>query len=425
MALHAWRSTLATGALVAGLVVTAALDAVLNTRLAKRLDLYVFPVMQLLYPASFVAVGVPTLALLWWTGHAIGTPTPLRRVARVVGIVAVFDSLASVLVLAPALYLSGDLLLLLGQASLPFTLLASLVYLRTRYGRTHFLAVGTVLAAVAVDLLPAFLADPAPEAGPAPPLGTVIVAVVLAVGAHLPASASRVYQDYWLKTYDLHPWTLLAAVAPVQLAISFVLLVVAALAPLPAPAPALTPAELGPFIANGTRCVLGTVAALPPVGAANATAGGLAVVDCTGIGTLFGVHLAVNVAFNLCAVALIKRASANLSVLVSVLRIGVSAVLFAWPLAAGVAYDALTPTAVLALVIAALGVATYRSVPEQRPVDCVVLDDDDEIELTALEDSRDDMELSSDESYGDGDAPDDLIVFPVVPERPTRLYPHR
>lgn len=396
-----WRAPLVTALLALGLVASAAVDAVLGTRLAKQLDLYIFPVMQLLYPASFVLVGLPVLAVLWWTGRAIGTPTPLRRVARVVGVIAVCDSLSSLLVLAPALYLPSDLLLLLGQAGLPFTLLVSAAYLKTRYRTVHVLAVGTVLAGVAVDLLPTLFqsADDAAHADKAAvgvPL--VVGAVVLALLAHGPMAASRVYQDHWLKAYDLHPWAVVAAVAPVQLLLSAGLLAGVALAPLPHPAPALAPADFAPYVANATRCVLGTTAALPPVGTATATASGAAGVACGGVGAVFLAHLLVNMLYNLFAVTVIKRASANLSVLLNVLRIGGSALLYAWPLVAGAAYDPVTPTAVLALVVVALGVVTYRTAPEQRPVANEALASDADIPLADLggyADAEDDDERSS------------------------------
>lgn len=400
-----WRAPLVTALLALGLVASAAVDAVLGTRLAKQLDLYIFPTMQLLYPASFVLVGLPVLAVLWWTGRAVGTPTPLRRVARVVAVIAVWDSLSSLLVLAPALYLPSDLLLLLGQAGLPFTLLVSAAYLKTRYRTVHVLAVATVLAGVAVDLLPALVrsaadAEHADKAAVGTPL--VVGAVVLALLAHGPMAASRVYQDHWLKAYDLHPWAVVAAVAPVQLLLSVGLLAGVALAPLPHPAPALAPADFGPYVANATRCVLGRVATLPPVGTARATASGAADVACGGVGAVFLAHLLVNMLYNLLAVTVIKRVSANLGVLLNVLRIGGSAVLYAWPLVAGAAYDPVTPTAVLALVVVALGVATYRTAPEQRPAAAAVAASDAEIPLADLRACADDED--DDRSSRSGDA---------------------
>lgn len=440
MGTHRWYAPLVTAGLALGLVLTAALDVVLNARLAKRLDLYVFPVMQLLYPSTFVVAGVPTFALLWWTGRAVGDGITLRQTVRVVGVVAMFDSLASALSLAPALYLPGELLLLLGQAGLPFTLLASLVYLGTRYQRLHVLAVGTVLAAVAVHLLPTFMPMASPGGNctttttpldegrhAALPTQTLIVASLLGVAMHLPAAASRVYQDYWLKEYDLHPWALIAAVAPVQLVISAFLLLVIAFLPLAPPAPPVGVTNFFPYVASGARCVAGLVPELPPL-YGNVTAGGLASVPCDGVGALFGVHLVVNLFFNLFAVALIKHASANLGVLVGVLRIGVSALLFAWPLVAGIAWDPLTPTAVLALVVAALGVATYRSVPELRRVPASDGDDDMmEVPLTeirasahrtpAISDDDLDVDLSSSLEDDAGGMILDEHGFPRVPVR--------
>ncbi len=392
------------GGLIFWYVTLSALDQVVFVRFNKQQGVYVFPIMQLMYPTSFavlawLAIGVCVLAhrFGWSTYHPLENAPPLRELAPKAAVVAILDGLSGFLALVPVIYLRSELLIVLGQVSLPVILTMSALYLGRRYYVSHYLGAATVVAGVCVAVVPT-LTGMGHTTTPGLEAGHLFVLLAVFVASTIPATFSKVYEERWLKRYHLDPLYFLALVALFQ-SVFAVLLLPALLIPLPSPAPQLTPEHFGQFIQEAFLCF---GAGVTPSGTAVAAANASDEVICDGLWQLFMVFIGVNVLMNGVFLTLIKTTTANLGVVISVLRLGVSSLLFEWRWLAGVA--SVTPTAfdVLSLVVVILGVLMFGSRAEikdaTREQDPHVLSDihAQELGLITLEDSSSEAGLSLD-----------------------------
>jgi len=175
----------------------------------------------------------------------------------------------------------------------------------------------------------------------------------------IPHSFSRVYQERLMKRYNVSAIRMLSGVAPLQMGLAVGVLALVVLLPLPAPAPHLPPDRFVPFVLASFDCVfqgqgppeallreLGMDGAPPPV--------------CALAGPLFAGFLLFNLIFNAASLALTRYTTANTAAMTSVLRLGLSSLLFTVPVVAGLATRAITRLDLLALVLLAIAILVYR-----------------------------------------------------------------
>lgn len=402
------------------LVVLAAVDMVLLVHLGQRMMFYAFAVNQTVYPFAFVPicwvfvwskqycasrrrrllvqhnhdydVDAHELALIvgaepqrrnledWETEdpamlvedtHSFGANAglyganlSLSDMLPKFATIAALDGCAMLLSFLPMLNLDSEMQVVLSQIGLPATLFFSFVYLDRRYKATHYIAVLIVITGVCVALVPSLDISEAD-------MVRLALWVILALAATIPSSFSKVFQERWLGDYDLHPIYLLAWTSLFQLVLSVVLLAVP-LIPFPVPAPHVTPDRFFTLLSDSFACFLGDASVTTRInatyGADSAIAAALNGAECGGVPpyVIFAAFLAVNITYNAVFVSLIKVATANITSVTSVLRIGFAALLFTCPFIAGPAQRSLDRHTVLALIVVILGVATFHSQPERR-----------------------------------------------------------
>ena len=410
--------------LIAILVMTTSVDYVLYTRFSKELLLYALPAMQILYALAFTLVVWPMLGLRWlwqyWRdrvaqhkreagrmrggtsalvkqhGLCCGRLTGIRSLWRSYLLIAFLDATGNMLEFLPLVYLNSELLVIVGQVHLPVLLVFSAIYLGRRYRGSHYFAIVLVALGIAVALVPSIdevfverhqgqhaihptnstnithinnmtnattTNNVVPSSSSSLPTLTddatgwnALLWVGLFVLGTLPHGFSKVYQERLMKRYNVEPMRVLAGVAPFQLLLSAPMVLVLLL-PLPAPAPHVLPGQLGTFLMDSARCLF--LAA--PI--SNVTAASLQLDRapiCDNALSVFLAFLAFNLLFNMVALALTKHTTANTSAVSSVIRLGLSSLLFMSPWLAGSAARTVTRIDVLSLILLAVALLLYR-----------------------------------------------------------------
>lgn len=376
-----WWTYLTTHAYVVGLAVLlialSSIDTVMSVRLAQQMAFYSFAINQIVYPFIFVALCWPVVGVRLL--NALRTPNPrniplsvlaglhapgksLRTMIPKFIVVSMLDGITILLRYLPTLYMDSELQVLLSQIGLPATLAFSWFYLGRRYRLTHYLGVITVILGVCVALIPSM-----DELAKGPPNAFVVWVIMMMVST-IPGAFSKVYQERWLYRYQLDPIYFLAWTALFQTLWSVMMLMIP-LIPIPAPAPYVPINKFGDLVVDSFACFFGNtdVSSAAHINASytagSQLANALHGASCTdpAPATIFVIFIMSNVVLNAVFVAFIKAATANLTTITNVLRIGVSAILFTWEWMAGASARSLTRHIVLSLFVEATGVFTFKS----------------------------------------------------------------
>ena len=429
-----------------GLVVTSSVDYVLYTRFNKQLQIYAFPIMQVVYPLVINMLVWPiAIANHIYQSRcakskgASRTPTiRFRRLWRPFLYVAILDTFSNVMQFLPLIYIPGETLVVFGQLHLISLFLWSKVYLGRRYHLTHYLGAVIVVVGVCVGIAPSFDAMPSmwdaymghdhglpfnitvPTINiSAPSMPTVTTADIpwtsliwmgMLLLSHIPGGFSKVYLERLMKTPDLSPIHSLAGVALFQSILSVPMIFILLL-PLPPPAFSVPIDELYDFFTDTALCFAGFPIgdSMPPLGNVSSVSNHAYghghmhhlqhVIQCQGVWVLGAVFILVNVAYNTISLALTKRTTANNAAVSSILKLGLSSIFFMIPPIAGVALSVITLMQALAIIILVLGVLVFYSRSEIIDVDRETTGDS-EIELDEL--MRNDNKLEDSSTSNEG-----------------------
>lgn len=204
-----WESKLAVALVL--LIGARCIDRVLYTRLTFDYNEYLWYLSNIILPVAFLFTSWP---VVWAKMSFTNDITPEMRAFPhyKFAIMALFDTLFNVMSAFPTPHIGGNLANVLNQATLPFNIILSMIFLGTNYRRCHILGAILVFYGALVDMIPVFKGENS-ENMPDPTIGWI----VLYIASMIPCAASNVYKEIGLKDVDLDIWYANAWVSVYQL----------------------------------------------------------------------------------------------------------------------------------------------------------------------------------------------------------------
>lgn len=263
---------------------------------------------------------------------------PKRKFA----VMGALDSVSGIMQVFAATYLGGSLLILLGQAAIPVSMLISRLLLQTRYSAYQYVGAVVVSTGLLIVLGPS-LSGSSGGSSATDPHAVVLWSVVM-IASCVPMCLSSVYKEKALGEAELDPVYLNGWIAVFQLLMAIPLTVPAALAGDP-PVP---PAQLPTSLADGFKCYLGQ----------NTIVDGPHPDDCAKATLFVTTYLLFNVAYNLLIVLILKFGSANILWLAMTIMVPLGNVAFTLPFMPE--HQPLHASDVAGLAFIMLGLFVYR-----------------------------------------------------------------
>ncbi|KDO33602.1 hypothetical protein SPRG_01600 [Saprolegnia parasitica CBS 223.65] len=281
-------------------------------------------------PLSFAYI-IPMIkygsAITWDQQHI-----PKRKFA----IMGALDSVAGILQIFAATYLGGSLLILLGQAAIPVSMVISKFLLKTSYSKFQYLGALIVTAGLLVVLGPSMKASSGGE-------HTVIWAAVM-IASCIPMCLSSVYKEIALGEAELDVVYLNGWVAVFQFLLSIPLAFPAA----SISSPPVAPSDLLQNLYDGMKCYLGE----------NTIVGTAHPDDCEKATLYVTIYMLFNVLYNILIILMLKFGSANILWLAMTIMVPLGNVAFTFSFMPE--HQPLHTTDILGLVIIMVGLFVYR-----------------------------------------------------------------
>ncbi|TYZ59557.1 hypothetical protein PybrP1_009590 [[Pythium] brassicae (nom. inval.)] len=286
-------------------------------------------------PVSFAYI-VPMIkygSAITWEQRNI----PKRKFA----VMGALDSVSGIMQVFAATYLGGSLLILLGQAAIPVSMLISRALLQTKYSVYQYVGAVVVSTGLLIVLGPSLSGSSG--ASGSDPHAVVLWSVVM-IASCVPMCLSSVYKEKALGEAELDPVYLNGWIAVFQLLMALPLTVPAALAG----DPPVRPADLPASLADGFKCYMGQ----------NTIVDGPHPDDCAKATLFVTTYLLFNVAYNLLIVLILKFGSANILWLAMTIMVPLGNVAFTLPFMPE--HQPLHASDVAGLAFIMLGLFVYR-----------------------------------------------------------------
>ncbi|RHZ13419.1 hypothetical protein DYB26_007602, partial [Aphanomyces astaci] len=223
-------------------------------------------------------------------GNAI-TVDQRRIPKRKFAVMGALDSVAGILQVFAATYLGGSLLILLGQAAIPVSMVISKVLLKTSY--SWFQYVGALVVAVGILVV----LGPSMRSVDGGDHNTAVWAAVM-IASCVPMCLSSVYKEIALGQAELDAVYLNGWIAVFQFMLSIPLSIPAAMIG----SPPVPPRDLPQNLYDGMRCYMGH----------NTIVDGPHPDDCDKATLFVTIYILFNVGYNLLIILMLKFGSANL-----------------------------------------------------------------------------------------------------------------
>jgi len=279
-----------------------------------------------------------------------------------------FDALSSILMLFGSVHTSGTFQSLLLNAVIPFTMVLSILVLKTKYLRTQYAGAATIMAGVAVVLIPVMVNKGS--------TGNVVLFNIIFLLSTIPQAFSSIYKEIAFGDADLDVNLLQAWVAFFQF---FLGILLAPFNSLPFLQDQYIPIDRLPYtISNGARCMVGINSVVNHTIIDNSTgmAYGSCWLDedmkwgapadshcdsCDGAWIPIFVYTIFNLGYNLFIVLTIKYGSAALLWIILTLRLPLVQIAFAIPaITAPNPADPFRWSSVVGLFVILAGLILYR-----------------------------------------------------------------
>jgi len=221
-----------------------------------------FVLLKILYTAYgdeyafFVNQGVNLLYIIYggiavyprWIWTKDITPEMVAFPHRIYFCMALLDALGTFFTAMGSSFTPGPLQPLLNQTLIPFTMLFSAIFIRTRYGLLEFVGAGLILCGAAVSTIPNFVNNDNTGA-------TRWYSIVIYFCSNIPMACSAVYKETNFNDVLLDVWFLTQWVSIYQFAISFLFMPML-LVPGFGSEHGTTWAEMGDSMSRGVQCFL-------------------------------------------------------------------------------------------------------------------------------------------------------------------------
>ena len=248
------------------------------------------------------------------------------------------DGVAGILQTFSATYLDGPLLILLGQAAIPVSMLISRYLLKSRYTGYQYIGAIVVCSGIMTVLGPTITGQ-----------GNVLWASMM-IASTVPMALSSVYKEIALGETELDPVYLNGWIALFQFLFCLMLAAPAAYASSP-PVPIQ---DLPQNLYDGMKCYVGINSQTCPEGSPSDCVPD----DCAMSPVYVNIYLLFNQVYNLLIILIIKYGSANLLYMALTLMVPLGNCAFTLSFVPG--HKPLQITDILGLVIICLGLLCYR-----------------------------------------------------------------
>jgi hypothetical protein len=360
-----------------------ALDRVFNKRVNDRMVNYQMTYVNVLWPVGvqIMTYGLCAAWVLWHRYHeknleyGIGFFSPFSSIASAHGrypqwrlaLFSFWDQLNAILTSLPSPFIDMTSQSIMSNFVVVWTILISLVYLRTRYSQEHYIACALILLSCVVAVLVQLQTNKPPLGryalpGCSPPDATECYRIaspawyVLFLVGTLPAGVSNCYKQKCLKGVDLEVMYASLWSGNWQIMWGLLLFPINWI-PLPSPAPHYDPAGLGQYLNQTFQCFVG-------IAPSNST-GDLACAAPGGSAALwFIIYLLFNVSFNVLLLWLTKRMSATWAIIATVLCLDLTSLLSMSRALMGDEARPVTLEQYVGLIIAAFAMLVYNLKPE-------------------------------------------------------------
>lgn len=261
---------------------------------------------------------------------------PKRKFAVMGGL----DSISGIMQVFAATYLGGSLIILLGQAAIPVSMVISRVLLNTKYSLYQYVGAVVVSVGLLIVLGPSLSGN---SGGGGDAHAIVFWSVVMIVSC-VPMCLSSVYKEKALGEAELDPVYLNGWIAVFQLLMAIPLTLPAAMVG----DPAVQPDHLMQNLLDGFKCYMGQ----------NSITEGSHKDDCEKATVYVTTYLLFNVAYNLLIILILKFGSANILWLAMTIMVPLGNVAFTFPFMPQ--HQPLHANDITGLVFIMLGLFVYR-----------------------------------------------------------------
>lgn len=249
------------------------------------------------------------------------------------------DSVAGIMQTFAATYLGGPLLILLGQAAIPVSMMISKYLLKAKYSGFQYIGALVVVGGILVVLAPTITGS-----------GSVLWSAMMIASA-LPTALSTVYKEIALGETELDPIYLNGWIAVFQFGFSLMLCIPASLTstpPVPIP-------DLPSSLWGGMKCYAGINTITCGEGESESEC---VPDDCSRAPLFVNLYLLFNQVYNLLIILIIKYGSANLLFLALTINVPLGNCVFTLNFVPD--HKPLQVTTIIGLVLICLGLVCYR-----------------------------------------------------------------
>lgn len=265
------------------------------------------------------------------------TPQQQAVPKRVFAVMGLLDSIAGIMQSLSVNYIqNGSLVTLLMQSAIPVSMVISKVLLKAKYKLFQFVGAATVLAGLAVVVVPKLI-EPSDNQGSNVGLWSFVL-----IMSTVPMCLSSVYKEKALGDTELDPVYMNGWIAVYQLLASFPLLLPSA------PASNVEIPVLGTNLWDGARCLAQK----------NSIEGGSHPDDCAMAPIYVSIYLVFNITYNILIILILKYGSANVLWLAMTITVPVVNLSFAFSFMPNRTHISWEDIVGLVLIMA--GLVTYR-----------------------------------------------------------------
>lgn len=310
----------------------------LGNKILQKLEtvpMYNYPNFLNLF-STFIWIPLSCIYIVPSIRYGVITPAQRRVPKKIFAILGLLDAVAGIMQIFAATYISGSLLILLAQSTIPMSMLVSKKLLRTTYTNAQIGGAIVVSLGIFVVLGPLLLAGGG---------GSSIVWCFIMVLACFPTALSGVYKEIALGETDLDPIYLNGWVSVFQFILSIPLAIPAGLVG----NPSVSPSDLPSNIWNGLKCYLGINSVYDTTHPDNCWPGAPLLVT---------LYLMFNVTYNILLILILKYGSANILFLAMTISIPLGNLAFTLPFISGT--TTVRGTDILGLIVIMSGLILYR-----------------------------------------------------------------
>ncbi|OQS06892.1 Drug/Metabolite Transporter (DMT) Superfamily [Thraustotheca clavata] len=304
---------------------------------------------NIICPIAFVLTSWPVVWYkMWFTGEI--TPEMKAFPTSRFAVMALLDTLCTLMAAFPVPHIGGNLANVLGQVNLPFNMIMSACFLQTKYRRIHVLGAILVVYGSLVDMIPIILGTDVQNSPDPSPFW-----ICMYIFAMVPSAASNIYKEIALKDVDLDIWYTNAWISVYQVGWGILTMWT-----IQFPAFCDPPIEWSSFphyLAAGHNCFIGNDVVLNdhPIPCNN------------GVLTQFLLFILFNLVYNQLMLYVFKEGSSVLFVISSAICLPLTDVLYMFPIITGnKATQSFTLYDAFALFVLVIGILVYHSEKETR-----------------------------------------------------------